>query len=241
MMGLLFMLLGHQLTSKKIWLFIGLFCYLNMIFTWNKTALIISTLIIILYIVFLLIKSFKGHFVRNLILSILFGLTIMSVVIIISVSIKTEGKFIYQIYNLSTTFTEAISLETRTYIWGNIRNELSGGWWIIGRGFGTHNVLLYRMNLVNGDDVCPSHSTYYGILGAGGIINLIGFASMFAYYIFYFIKCFKINKAKTIGLSFPVLAYLLYSFTECINYLWLAFMFPIILYYNLIKKEQENQ
>ena len=238
MMGLIFMILGYQLTHKKFFLFMVMYCYLNMIFTWNKTALVISTLTLIFYIVFLLVVSFKYHKKRNIILSIICGSLLASIITFISVSIGTEGKFIYQIYNLSKTFTESKSLLTRTYIWGNIRTELKGGWWIIGRGFGTHNALLYPMNLVNGDNVCPSHSTYYGILGAGGIISLLGFAGMFVYYIHAFVVCFKVDKVKTIGLSFPVVAYFLYSFTECINYLWLAFMFPTILYFNLIKKQQ---
>ncbi len=237
MMGMMFMLLSHHLTHKKYWLLFALYCYINMIFTWNKTALTISTFSLIFYVVFLLVTTFKSHKKRNIALSIIFGSILVALITFISVSIATKGKFIYQIYNLSTTFTESKSLLTRTYIWGNIRNELKGGWLIIGRGFGTHNAMLYPMNLVNGDDVCPSHSTYYGILGAGGIINFLGFAGMFVYFVYAFIKCWKVDKVKTIGLALPVLAYFLYSFTECINYLWLAFMFPIVLYYNLLKKD----
>ncbi len=237
MMGIMFMLLGHHWTHKKIWLVIAVYCYTNMIFTWCKTSLTISTVIFILYFVFTIVTSFKKHLIRNLIFSIVFGLVFTSVVSIVLVSVLTKGRFVYQIYNIFVAFTEKSSLIKRTYIWGNIRNELKGGWIVIGRGFGTHNVLLYPMNLVNGDDVCPSHSTYYGILGAGGIINLLGFIGMFVYFVYAFIKCWKVNKVKTIGLSLPVLAYFMYSFTECINYLWLVFMFPIILFYNLIKKE----
>ncbi len=240
MMGLLFMCLAHHLTHKKFWLLIGVYCYINLIFSWCKSSMILSTLSIIFYLTFLLVKSFKNHKKRNLILSIVFGLFLIVNTTIIVVSIVTKGRFLYSIYSLSTTFTETNSLLTRTYIWANIRNELKGGWWIIGRGFGTHNAMLYPMNLVNGDDVCPSHSTYYGILGAGGIINLLGFIGMFIYFVYAFIKCLKVDKVKAIGLGFPVFIYLLYSFTECINYLWLAFMFPIILYYNLIKKEYGN-
>lgn len=238
LMGLFFMLLAHHLTHKKLWLIIGAYCYINLIFSWCKTSMLLSTLSILFYIIFLLVKSFKGHKKRNLVLSIIFGAFLVVNTIIVAVSIATKGKFIYQIYNLSLTFTESKTLLMRTYIWGNIRTELKGGWWIIGRGFGTHNAMLYPMNLVNGDNVCPSHSTYYGILGAGGIINLLGFIGMFIYFMYAFIKCLKVDKVKAIGLGFPVFIYLLYSFTECINYFWLAFMFPIILYYNLIKKER---
>ena len=236
LMGLLFMFIAHHLTHKKFWLLIGVYCYINLIFSWCKSCLLLSTLSILFYVVFLLVKSFKQHMKRNIILSIIFGAFLIANTAIMAVSIATKGKLIYQIYNLSLTFTKSKTLLMRTYIWGNIRNELKGGWWIIGRGFGTHNAMLYPMNLVNGDDVCPSHSTYYGILGAGGIINLLGFIGMFIYFMYAFIKCLKVDKVKAIGLGFPVFIYLLYSFTECINYFWLAFMFPIILYYNLIKK-----
>ena len=237
MMGLMFILLAHHVTHQKRWLFIGLYVYLNLMITWCKTSMLISSVILVIYVVFLLVSTFKRHKVKNIVYACIFGTLLLVTVVSITVSILTKGKFIFQIYNLTKTFDDFHTIKARTYIWENIRNQLHGGWFIIGRGFGTHNLMLYPMNLANGDNVCPSHSSYYAILGAGGIISLLGFAVLFGYYVFVFIKCFKVDKAKTIGLALPVLAYFVYSFTEGTHHLWMSFMFPLILYYNILKKE----
>ena len=240
MMGLMFAILAHQLSKHNFWVLFGIYCVINMLFSWCKTALAISLLIIALYLVYLLVITYKENKKRNLALSILYGFVLVAAGIIVLISVISKGPFIHQIYNAFSSFTDNRTLETRTFIWENINQRLQGGWWIIGRGFGVHNYLLYPMNLVNGDDVCPSHSTYYAVLGAGGVINLIGYFAMYCYYGYIFYKCFKVDKLKTIGLSVGVIGYFLYSFTEGVNYLILVFMFPLILYYHLLQKENRK-
>lgn len=239
MMGLLFAILGHQLTKHPLWIFVGIYCLINMVFSWCKTALGISILIVALYLVYLLVLTYKNNKKRNKLLSIIYGSFVFGVGTVVLISILTKGSFVPQIYNAFNSFTDKRTLQTRTFIWENINQQLKGGWIIIGRGFGTHNLMLYSMNLVNGDDVCPSHSTYYAVLGAGGIINLLGFLGMYVYFIYIFVKCWKVDKMKTLGLSVGVIAYFLYSFTEGVNYLILVFMFPLILYYHLNQKPQK--
>ena len=89
------------------------------------------------------------------------------------------------------------------------------------------------MNLVNNDNVAPSHSTYYAILGAGGIVSLLGFVGLLVYYAILFVKSFKYSKTLPIALSAGLLAYLTYSYTEGVNYLATVFTFPLILYYHI--------
>ena len=238
MMGLLFAILGHQLTKHPLWIVFGVYCLINMVFSWCKTAIAISALIVALYLVYLLVITYKDHKKRNKILSIIYGCIAGAALLVVLVSVISKGAVLPQIYNMFSSFTDSRTLQTRTYIWGNINQQLKGGWLIIGRGFGTHNYMLYPMNLVNGDDVCPSHSTYYAVLGAGGIINLLGFLGMYVYYGYIFVKCWKVDKFKTIGLAVGPFAFLLYSFTEGVNYLLLVFMFPLILYYYLSQKEK---
>ena len=240
MLGLLFGILGHQITRHPFWICFGLYCLINMVFSWCKTALAISVLIVALYLVYLLVITFKDNKKRNRVLSIVYASFAGCVLIITLVSVISKGAFIPQIYKMFGSFTDSRTLRTRTYVWENINQQLKGGWLIIGRGFGTHNFMLYPMNLVNGDDVCPSHSTYYAVLGAGGIINLLGFLGMYVYYGYIFVKCWKVDKMKTLGLSVGVIAYFLYSFTEGVNYLILVFMFPLILYYHLNQKSQKT-
>lgn len=236
MMGIMFMLVVHSITNKWYWYIPGAYFLINMVFSWCKTSIALSVVTVVLYLAYRLFATYKNHKKRNLVLGIALGFVAAIGVLCSVVSFATEGKFIPQLYKLLSSFTDNRTIQTRTYIWDNINNRLSGGWWIIGRGFGTHNYMLYPMNLLNGDDVCPSHSTYYAILGAGGVISMLGFVGLFAYYIYVFIKCLKFNKYQAIGLTTGVVGFMMYSFTEGVNYLIVVFMFPLILYYNLIKR-----
>jgi hypothetical protein len=157
----------------------------------------------------------------------------VSFAVILIICYAKHGDFIPQLNKHIEIFLNKRTLTRRTYIWQNIRNELKGGWLVIGRGFGTHNFMLYPMNLVNNDNVCPSHSSYLAILGAGGIATLVAFLGLISYYIVIFIKTFKYSKTMPFMLSAGLLGYLAYSFSEGVNYLIVVFTFPLILYYHI--------
>ena len=238
MMALMFALVNHTFSRKWYWLVGVFYCLINMIFTWCKTGLIITFIVLNIYIIYNLIFTFKKHLVRNIILSSFYLLLVAAFLTPVLISVISKGEKLNPLYNLLSSFIEKRTMVSRTYIWANIRQRLSGGWLVIGRGFGIHNYVLYPMNLVNGDDVCPSHSSYYAVLGAGGLIQLIGYLGMMVLYLIFAFKCFRKDKLVSFGLFIPFLAFFLYSFTEGVNYLVIVFMFPIILFYNLIKKEK---
>ena len=236
MLGVMFALVLHASTKKNYWLIPLVYCYINMIFSYCKSSLVWTLLAIVIYFTTKLFSTYKDHKKRNKIIGIVYASVVGVALIVVAISLISQGKFAPLVYKIFTSFTDSRTIRTRTYVWANINQRLSGGWWIIGRGFGTHNYMLYPMNLVNGDDVCPSHSTYYAVLGAGGVITLLGFFALYAYYGYIFVKCFKVDKYKTIGLSMGVIGFFLYSFTEGVNYLIVVFMFPLILYYNFIQR-----
>ena len=236
MMGLMFALLLHSYTEKWYWYLPAGYCLINMVFSWCKSAIAFSIVVVLLYLVYRLFATFKNHKKRNIILGSIYGGIVLVVLSLVVVSAATEGKVIPQIYKLLSSFTDNRTINTRTFIWDNIIQRLNEGWWAIGRGFGTHNYMLYPMNLVNGDDVCPSHSSYFAVLGMGGIITLLAYIALHIYYGYIFYQCFKFDKYKTIGLSVGVVGFFMYSFTEGVNYLILVFMFPMFLYYYQIKR-----
>lgn len=238
MLALMFAILTHSITGKHYWYIAMLFFIVNMLFSYCRTAISISFIIIILYLTFRLIATFRRHKIRNIILTSLLYSGLFAFIGLNLASFFTGGLFLPLLNKHQTSFFNTNNLEFRKNIWGNINNELKNGWWIIGRGFGTHNSMLYPMNLLNNDNVCPSHSTYYAILGAGGISQLIGFFGLMAYYVVLFIKSLKKNKTMPIALSFPLVAFLAYSFTEGVNYLIVTFTFPLILYYHILYKKQ---
>jgi len=244
MLGCMFALVGHALTKKWYWFIPFAYCFINMIFTWCKTALIITPLILLAYIVILLIEGYKEHQKRNKIIFIVGGSLVGLVALLVLLSVLTNGKVLNPINKLVKTVTESESLQTRKWIWQNINLELSNGWWLLGRGFGTHNSMLFPMNILNNDMVCPSHSTYYAVLGQGGVFTLIAFIGSYIYFGYVFYKCFRVNKFMTLELSIGFFAYFFYSFTEGVNYLVVLFMLPLIWYYFLIRRgmvEKDNE
>ena len=241
MLGIIFGLLLHSITKKWYWFILVGYSYINLLLTWCKTAIALSTLAIAFYLVLLLIESFKEHRKRNLILSIIYCSVVGLGLLVVLVSIITKGAVVAPAYKVFQSFTDGRTIKSRTFIWDNIRTLLSGGWIWIGRGFGTYNSMLFPMNILNGDLVCPSHSSYYAVLGQGGIFTLIGFLGSLIYFGFIFFKCFKVNKIMTLKLSIGVFTYFLYTFTEGINYIIVVFMFPTILYYWLIQRGLVSQ
>lgn len=241
MMGLVFAINCHAITEKWYWYPVMAFLYINMIFSYCKSALLISALLIIVYVAFRLYKTYNEHKKRNKILIITFSSIFGLAIVLTAISYLTEGKFIPTLYKMVLSITESNTINTRSFIWDNTFQLLQDGWWVIGRGFGTYNEMLFPMNIVNGDDVCPSHSTYNAVLGAGGIIQLLGFLTILIYFGYLFIKCFKKDKQHTLSLSFGALAFILYSFTEGVNYLICVFIFPIFVLHHTLYNQKENK
>lgn len=237
MLAFLFAILSHTITKKAYWYIPAIFFLLNMLFSYCRTSIAISYILFITYIIFRLVVTFKSHIIRNSILASFLGLLIITFIVLFVMCYIKQGDFLPYLFAHIKNFADRRTFITRKNIWGNIRNELKGGWIVIGRGFGAHNYMLYPMNLVNNDNVCPSHSTFYAILGAGGIITLIAFFGLLAYYVVIFIKTLKYNKTMPIMLSAGLLAYLAYSFSEGVNYLVVVFTFPLILYYHIESKK----
>ncbi len=235
MLGMIFTIFLHSLTKKWYWWIVVGYCYINLFFSYCRTSLIIATLTLIFYVVFRTILTIKQHKMRKIIfLSIFCGLLLTSIIFIV-VSLATKGKFMPLVNQIFSPFLNTGTLRNRINIWKNINLELSGGWWIIGRGFGTHNYILYEMNKVNADFYSPSHSTFYAVLGAGGVPNVIGFYGLCAYFIYVLVKCWKVDKVIALSLSIGFIAYFIYSITEGVNYIICGVMIPLFYYYHSCK------
>ena len=233
MLGFIFAIIVHAITHKWYWYLVMFFFLGNMVFSYCKTSIALSILTLALYLVVRLFATYKEHKKRNKILAISYTSLVGIGLVLVFASYLSKGKFISVIYKTIESFTDNTTITTRSYIWDNTFNLLRNGWWLLGRGFGTYNYMLYPMNLLNGDDVCPSHSTYNAVLGANGVFALFGFIALYAYYGYMFYKCLKVDKYRTIELSSGVFAFTLYSFTEGVNYLIAVSMFPLFVFYNL--------
>lgn len=235
--GVLFSLILQSRTNKWYWYLPALYCYINMIFSWGKAAIAFTTITIAIYLAYRLVATYNDHEKRNKILGTIYGGIILIALILVAMTLMTDGVVIPQLYQLLNSFSDNRTIQTRTYIWDNIIQRLNQGYWFIGRGLGIHNYLLYPMNLLNGDATALSHSSYYTVLGAGGIVALLGYLGLHAYFAYAFWKCYKVNKFETIGLSIGFFGFFIYSFTEGVTFLLLPSMIPLIIYYNLLKRE----
>ena len=241
MLGIVFTFINHAMEKKWFYFLFTGFFFANMIFSLCKTGLIISVLIILIYVYYRLIATYKEHVKRNKISIIVLSSVIGLGVILVGLSFITKGKFLGFIYGLvAGGDSGASTLDTRMMIWDNSYQLLRDGWWLIGRGFGTYNLILMPMNIASHNDhVFPGHSAYITLLSEGGILFLLAYLAFLGYMGVIIYRCFKKNPALTLAISLGVLSFVLYSFIEAIHYLVYVFLFPIMVLYFSSSNTQE--
>ena len=238
LIGIIFCCINHSITKRwPYYLLIGFF-YINMFFSYCRTGLVITTVLIFMYIVLRIVTTFKKHKIRNIVLSSLLGVLILTIIGLSIASVASKGVFLPPIQKV---LIGKNTVKTRTFIWMNSFQLLRNGYWLIGRGYGTFNEILLTMNIVNGDNAYPAHSSFVGLLSEGGIFYLLGFFSLLGYMVYAMVKSMKKDPTMTIAMSFGVLAFFAYSFIEEIFYLVNAFMIPVFIWYHVSQKISETQ
>lgn len=241
MLGIIFAFINHSIEKKWYYYLFAIFFFINMIFSLCKTGLIISILIILTYVIYRLVVTFKDNKKRNtIILASIIGVAAIAIGVV-GLSYVTKGKVFGSIYGMiNDLFRGGESVDFRGYIWDNTYQLIDDGNWLIGRGFGVINLMLEPMNIAShGEKVFPTHSAYLGLLAEGGILFLLAYLILLGYSAYIIYKCFKKNPGLTLTMSLGVLAFVLYSLIETIHYLVYVFLFPImVLYYTSYQKEE---
>ena len=242
LIAIVFTTINHAIDGKWWYYPIIAFLYINMLFSWSTSSILIATLLIGIYVLYRLIVTFKDHKKRNSIILISVGSVAIIALGLGAVAYLSKGQYLTPIYSiLNSILGGGTTLSFRTYIWDNIFQLLRNGWWIIGRGFGMYNVVLGPMNVVNGDIVFASHSGHMNVLANGGIVFLFAYLAFYIYYAVIFIRCFKKNPGLSIALSFGVLAFTIYSFVETIEYVTYLFAFPMMIFYYSLYPERKKE
>ena len=240
LLSIIFCLVLHSYTKKKYYYFGVAFLYLNMIFTISKASLLFTTLLIIAYFIYRMIVTFKDNKKRNIIsLSSVGGLLLIGALLFV-VSIVSEGKVLGKLYSLyQTLFEGGRTIDTRNFIWDNVNNLLSNGWWLLGRGHGIFNLFLRPINETTHQDmfVFGAHSSIYEILGEGGLLFLLGYFVLVSYIVYILIKLFKKNFDMSFILSLGFVTFFSYSFIETTHYILYVFMLMVMIVHHLDKKE----
>ncbi len=242
MLGIVFAFINHSIEKKWYYYLLVAFFFINMIFSLCKTGIVISVFIIAIYVFYRLFVTYKENKRRNLILIITFLTLGLGLGLTLGLSFITKGKIFGSIYSaLNGLAGGGQTLDFRAYIWDNSFQLIRNGYWLIGRGFGTFNLMLEPMNVAShGEKVFPSHSSYLGLLAEGGILFLLAYLALLVYAGYVIVKCYKKNPGLTLAMSLGVVAFILYSFIETIHYFVYIFLFPIMVLYHTEYHKEEN-
>ena len=242
LIGIVFCFINHTIERKWWYWLIAIFFFVNMIFSFCKTSILISALLIVVYAVYRLVFTYKEFPKRNRNILICGGCVAFLAILVVGISLVSEGKFLSPIYNLIKGDNGAGSLDNRTYIWDNCYQLLRENpiYYFFGRGFGLTNVMLLPMNTANGDKVFPTHSAFLNLLTEGGFFYLFAYLLFMGYSIYVIIKTYKKSPALTVAISLGVLAFTIYSIIETIHYLVYGFMFPVMILYHVSYLESQE-
>lgn len=241
MLGIIFCYVNHTIERKWWYFLIAIILYINMIFTYCKTGIMITTLISAIYVLYYLVVSYQDYPNRNRIILICIGAAAGIAILLVGVSYFSKGKVLSPIYKIIEMVLGTNTLDTRTYIWDNSFQLLASNplYIFVGRGFGLYNEMLLPMNTVNGDAVFPAHSAYVGLLSEGGIFYLLGYLCLLGYSVNIAIKAYKKSPQLTVSLSLAALTFIIYCFIEAIQYLVYPLLFPLYILYYSTKDQDE--
>ena len=231
LIGIIFCCINHSIEKKWFYIPLMIIFHLQMIFTFCRTGLVVAGFIVVTYMIYSIITTFRGHVVRNIILSILLANTISILISFSLASYLTEGAFIPYLYNALMSFGNTHSLESRFKIWAITfeimkNNPLS---LIVGEGYGTLNYILFHVCLFKyGWDIIPTHNSYLGLLAQGGFLTILSYAALLVYSVVILVKNYRKSPTLLFAINLGILAFSLYSIFETIHYLVYGFIFILL-------------
>lgn len=234
LVGIILATIIHSYNEKPINYGIMIFFMINMLFTLSKGSLLIGALVIIAYVYFRLFYTINENRKRNLLLIVIYSIILITTLVLFVVSNATKGEVLGFLYSNGIFDT----LKSRTLIWKNAFQNLSGGKWLIGRGYGIINLIIYPMNLVNGDNAFAAHNVFIELLGEGGIFFLGAYIFLLAYSILKIVKYWNKSPNTFMTLSIGVAAFFIYGFIESNQFMIYIFLIIIFIYINTIKTKE---
>lgn len=239
MVGIIFCCIHHSITKKWFYFPLIVFFYLNMVFTFCRTSLLLSPLIVIIYIYFFLFKNLSKRKKIYSALLILLTAIILVLLLIVAISYLSKGSFFAFIYKFLKFFDNGSTIGLRERIWDNTYKLIIQSMPLslfFGKGFGIVNLELLQLNNNSGleDQLAfPTHSGYLNLFAEGGFIYILSFIALLAYVLYIFKKCYKKQALLSISVFFGTLVFSLYALIETIHYLVYPFMFLVLVLKNI--------
>lgn len=240
LLAMIFSYINHSFKNKWWYYLIAGFLFINTIFALAKTALVIEVLMTFVYVIFRLIITYKNKPKRNKIIFIVLACLTVIAIGVLGIAYFTEGKFLGKIYEILNVYLTGATIDMRSHIWDNAYQLLRNGWWLIGRGYGYSHSMLYLMNGINGDPTVYTHSGYINLLLECGILYLLAYLALLAYYIIISYRCIKKDIKISLPLVLGALTFIFYSFIESNHYLVYIFIFPMFVLDRYLSDEIET-
>jgi len=241
LIGILMAIISHSIKPHWGNYLIATFFYLNMSFVHCRGSLFLGTFALIVFIFYRMIISFKNNKKRNIILISFFSLFLITILTMAIVVLSLNGEFLPHLHHAIKAITNTASLKSRVEIYKISFAVLENGGWLIGKGFGSFNLILTYAVGPYAPYLVPAHNSFINILGNGGIIHLGAYLGLLAYTVYVNIKVFKKSPKIGFGLVLAIFSYFVYTFIETIQYILYLFIFLLFIVYEVQKKNEEKQ
>ena len=195
----------YAATKKHVFWIIAIFFCLNTIFPMSRICLLLSFGLILLFLFYLIIVSWKGHVFRNLnyLFLILFPICIF---IVMCFNIPELKKYIEHIL-----LSDDSSIDSRVPLWKLTVNMTQGYHQFIGNGHGYFNTAF--STIIDGRFKMP-HNLYLQTYGALGYLGLTLLAALVCYSIYKIIRLYKNNRDASLISVIGLIIILTYYLVE---------------------------
>lgn len=233
-------------------MFVALF---NILIILCKLGLIISSLAIAIYLIYLLVDTWKNNPKRNMIIAIATGGTIVLVGGAVLILALTKNPVITEIFSkVSKLFeTKENTFFTRTLIWKNCFTIVSThNAYLFGCGYGVTGGLLYEYNTIDlsvyYNHTTHAHNVWIEYYSYGGIFLVIFSILLTAFLIYAIVKVWKKNKKIAFFSALLIFCSLIYGgfenypifFARSFESTLLGYMIiiPLMIEYYALDKEE---
>ena len=218
----------------------ALYFYLHILFTYCRGSIILSTVIIIAYILFRLIANIRRKKALYITLLSLFSSALIASIVIVVLLIVKKGDFMPHLYHAYSLLTKTSTVVSRVDIWKDSLFLLEDGYWRMGRGFGVFNEYLLIVNPSNDVNLMPSHQGSIDVLAEGGIYFAVCYIALLVYIVIVFAKTVRKSPNVATATFMAIFAWFAYTFVETIQYLMYPFVMVLMVAYHLSKQQNQS-
>ena len=231
-------------TTKKWWLIpISFIFIIESVMISSKTNVLVCLLVEVVYLVALFVMQFKKRIKFSVIFISIVGVLLLAfgglafIHYVINKDFLARGfSYVDKLYNffIVNAFQNASSFTGRNKQHSKVILLLNYGFWGLGLGYGLFNYAFQGLeNIANVETMYiwdskaiythpgegyvltdTPHSSYYQILGTGGILTLVIYGILILYLIFAMVRVFKKHKLTVIMCAAFLAGALLHGLTE---------------------------